>query len=258
MKLDGVLTSRTDPLTGHAIPYVLDDAQSRSLHFASYETQSRMWLSDPTALALDYTQTMMGFLLFNPQPSRVAMIGLGGGSLAKFCSRHLPQARIDVVEINPHVLALREQFLVPANDERLCLREGDGADFIRDIRGDIDVILVDGYDRNGINSRVCSQAFYDDCRNSLRSGGLIVVNLAVAHSYYDTFIERIEHSFGKQYLVVRDFEKRNDIVFAWLDEVPQEALHGEGRPPGVSTEAWSQLIPAMNRVRRAWKLRPRG
>ena len=110
MKLDGVLTSQTDPLTGHARPYVLDDAQSRSLHFASYETQSRMWLSDPTALALDYTQTMMGFLLFNPLPSQIAMIGLGGGSLAKFCSRHLPQARIDVVEINPHVVVILSQF----------------------------------------------------------------------------------------------------------------------------------------------------
>ena len=250
--------SQTDPLTGHARPYVMEDALSRSLHFASYETQSRMWLSDPTALALDYTQTMMGFLLFNPQPAHIAMIGLGGGSLAKFCYRHLPQARIDVVEINPHVLALREQFLVPANDQRLCVREGDGADFIRDIRGEIDVILVDGYDRDGINNRVCSQVFYDDCRDSLRSGGLIAVNLSVAHSYYDTFIERIAHSFGKQYLVVRDFEKRNDIVFAWVDEVSQQALHGEGRPAEVPTEAWSELAPAMNRVRRAWKLRPRG
>ena len=258
MKLDGVLTSQTDSQTGHARPYVMEDAVSRSLHFASYETQSRMWLSDPTALALDYTQTMMGFLLFNPEPARVAMIGLGGGSLSKFCYRHLPRARIDVVEINPHVIALREQFLVPADDARLQIREGDGADFIRGMRAELDVVLVDGYDRNGINSRVCSQAFYDDCRDSLRCGGLIAVNLSVAHSYYDTFIERIERSFGKQHLIVRDFDKRNDIVFAWLEDVPRYALQGDGRPAPIPIEAWTGLSAAMNRVRRAWKLRPRG
>jgi len=258
VKLHGVLTSQTDPVSGHARPYVMEDALSRSLHFASYETQSRMWLSDPTGLALDYTQTMMGFLLFQPQPARIAMIGLGGGSLAKFCHHHLADARIEVVEINPHVIALRDQFLVPADDERLSIREGDGADFIRGFHAQLDVVLVDGYDRNGINSRVCSQAFYDDCRESLRPGGLISVNLSAAHSYYDTFIERIEQSFGKQHLVVRDFEKRNDIVFAWIGEVPLEALCGDGRPAEIPADTWTALTAAMSRVRRAWKLRPRG
>ena len=51
---------------------------------------------------------MMGFLLFIPSPARILMVGLGGGSLAKFCFRHLPDAAIDVVEINPHVIALRD------------------------------------------------------------------------------------------------------------------------------------------------------
>lgn len=258
MKLDGVLMSQTDPETGHARPYVMEDALSRSLHFASYETQSRMWLNDPTSLALDYTQTMMGFLLFNPQPSRIAMIGLGGGSLAKFCYRHLPQARIEVVEINPHVIAMRDAFLVPADDARLCVREGDGADFIRGFQAQLDVVLVDGYDRDGINNRVCSQVFYDDCRDALKPGGLIAVNLSAAHSYHDTFIERIEQSFGKRHLVVRDYEKRNDIVFAWTGDVPLQALHADGPQADIPAEAWAQLIPAMNRVRRAWKLRPRG
>ena len=46
---------------------------------------------------------MMGFLLFKPEPGNIAMIGLGGGSLAKFCHRDLPRSRIQAIEINPHV-----------------------------------------------------------------------------------------------------------------------------------------------------------
>ncbi|MDE8344502.1 MAG: hypothetical protein POG24_11875, partial [Acidocella sp.] len=69
-----------------------------------------MNLDDPCALDLEYSRTMMGFLLFKPEPKHIAMVGLGGGSLAKFCHRYLPATRIEVVEINPHVLALRDEF----------------------------------------------------------------------------------------------------------------------------------------------------
>jgi spermidine synthase len=47
----------------------------------------------PTSKALHFS---MAFLLFNSRPDNVAMIGLGGGSLAKFCHRHLPASRIQV------------------------------------------------------------------------------------------------------------------------------------------------------------------
>jgi spermidine synthase len=56
---------------------------------------------------------MMLVLLFNPAPRSILMIGLGGGSLPKYCHRHLPQCDITVVEINPAVISLREAFQVP-------------------------------------------------------------------------------------------------------------------------------------------------
>ena len=100
----------TDPLdpAHHVKPYVHETGNARALHFSLHETQSRMRLDDPDALDLAYTRTMMGFLLFHPDPRQIAMIGLGGGSLAKFCHRHLPRASIEVVEINGHILELRD------------------------------------------------------------------------------------------------------------------------------------------------------
>ena len=79
-----------------ARPYIAETPLATSLHFAGHEIQSQMWKHAPDALALEYTQTMMGFMLFNPQPEQISMIGLGGGSLAKFCHRHLPAAAIEV------------------------------------------------------------------------------------------------------------------------------------------------------------------
>src|SRR5262249_55489323 len=89
-------------------PYIFDSVFERRLHFTNDATQSAMLLSDPDALIAQYTRKMMAFLLFNPNPEHIVMIGLGGGSLAKFCYRNLPRSRITVVEISPDVIALRE------------------------------------------------------------------------------------------------------------------------------------------------------
>jgi spermidine synthase len=64
---------------------------------------------------------MMGFLLFVRPPSRALLIGLGGGSLAKFIYHRLPETRIQAVEVNPRVVAIaRQQFHVPYDDDWKC------------------------------------------------------------------------------------------------------------------------------------------
>jgi hypothetical protein len=101
---------------------------------------------------------MMGFLLFIPEPRFMAMVGLGGGSLAKFCHRHLPKTRIQVVEINPYVIGLRDEFQVPPDSRRFAIVQGDGAAFVRSPASPCDVLLLDGYgggdDEDGSNSIV--------------------------------------------------------------------------------------------------------
>ena len=68
---------------------VSDARGVRTLHVGGEAIQSAMRLDDPFALALDYTRCMMAFLLFHPEPREALMIGLGGGSLAKFFHRRL-------------------------------------------------------------------------------------------------------------------------------------------------------------------------
>ena len=79
-------------------PFVIDDGDLLTLYFNIRLIQSAMRLDSPDALALRYTQTMMSFLLFNPHPDRIVQIGLGGGSLAKFCFHRLPGSHVTVLE----------------------------------------------------------------------------------------------------------------------------------------------------------------
>lgn len=229
----------------HVKPFVYENVNSKALYFSISEIQSRMQLKDPQALDLEYTRTMMAFLLFTPEPDDIAMIGLGGGSLAKFCHQYLPHTRIQVAEINPHVIALRDEFLVPPDDDRFRVVQADGADYVRFRSTHCDVLVVDGFDSEGLPSRLCSQRFYDDCFKLLHSGGIMVANLHYGHQDYGIHLERIKRSFGDAVLVVDDGELSNSIVFACKGLALEKGRSGPmRRPSNLAAAAASQLLAA--------------
>src|SRR6476620_10511874 len=84
-------------------PRIYQDGDSVSLQFQIGEIQSEMLASDPNFLVLSYTRTMVAFTLFNPAPRRIAIIGLGGGSIPKWCYHQLPVTHITVIEISAMV-----------------------------------------------------------------------------------------------------------------------------------------------------------
>ena len=238
----------------HVKPFVYESLSSKALYFSISEIQSRMKLNDPHALDLEYTRTMMGFLLFNPEPRNIAMIGLGGGSLAKFCHRYLPNSLIQVVEINPHVIALRDAFHVPPDDERFHVIRGDGARFVRYPPARVDVLLVDGFDSHGLPARLVSQRFYDNCHEALQPGGIMVVNLHYGHQHYEVFLDRIRRSFNGSVLVVDDGEMSNSIVFACKGHAfDRHRIGAVRRPMNLEAAGADQLLAAFALVSAALK-----
>ncbi len=195
-------------------PFVCDDGSAKSLHFTMAELQSRMSKASPWQLEVDYTRTMMGFLLLRPAPAHIVMVGLGGGSLAKFCYRQLPGCRITVVEINPHVIALRRDFAVPDDDARFQVTLGDGAEFVAAQAGRCDVLLVDGFDHEGQPEALCSPRFYDDCFAALTQDGVLAANLHYDDADYPLRAARLARSFSGNAVEVPAPEKSNCIVFA--------------------------------------------
>lgn len=195
-------------------PFVYASDEVVSLHFDIMAIQSAMRLEAPDALDLDYTRVMMGFLLLADAPRRVLMIGLGGGSMVKYSYRHLPQTHITVVEINPQVIALRDDFLIPTDDERLRVVCGDGAAFVRDedeTHG-WDLILVDGFTREGQPDALCSANFYAHCHAALAPEGLLVVNMQADDSA--VLESRIDATFDSRSLSVPSERDTNRILFA--------------------------------------------
>jgi spermidine synthase len=195
-------------------PFIIDYGRTRNLFFTVDSVQSSMSLDDPNALIAPYTRKMMAFLLFMPAPRHVLMIGLGGGSLAKFCYRHLPRTRISVVEINPDVIALREAFAIPDDDQRFEIINDDGATFLAKGRARPDIILIDAFDSMGVARTLLSSDFYRRASQCMTPEGVLVMNLAGDKARYALHISRLRAAFPAPIRLVPVDGDDNLLVFA--------------------------------------------
>lgn len=194
-------------------PYLCESDDSRSLHFDRVAVQSEMRTSRPDELVLGYTRTMMAALLFNPAPRDIAMIGLGGGSLAKYCLARLPHAHVVAIEVNPHVIALRHSFKLPRDNEHLQIVCADGAAYLRRRGKSFDWLLIDGFDHTGQPPQLCTQRFYDDCYARLRANGVAVVNL-LDDDTLDDNLWRLRQSFDRAVVLSSSEDNLNKVAFA--------------------------------------------
>ncbi len=196
--------------------YVSEKFGVRSLHIGSDTVQSAMRISRPNDLELSYTRSMMACLLFNPEPRTVLMIGLGGGSVAKFVYHHFPESQIRVLEIDPQVVAIARQcFLVPADDARFQVLVGDGADYMTQGGAVADLVMVDGYDAESHVKELATREFYAGCRARLAPGGVLVVNLWGGDRQFNAMLKRIEEVFPDSTLCLPARKPGNIIAFAF-------------------------------------------
>ena len=201
--------------TNDGTPKVLETRQALSLHFDALATQSFMSRKDPDKLVLGYTRTMMAFLLLHPTPARISMIGLGGGSLAKYCYRHLANTKVVAIEIDPAVIALREQFQIPPDDERLEVICADGAEYVANQNARPDVILVDGFLADGMPEQLGTADFYAACYARLADNGVLVANYLESDPDIPLYLEQVSTAFGKSMSLSVAEDSANYTLFAW-------------------------------------------
>jgi spermidine synthase len=174
-----------------------------------------MRIDAPDDLELDYTRTMMAFLLFHPRPRDCMMIGLGGGSIPKFLFRRLPGVRTRVVELNPAVItAARSLFNVPNETARLRIELGDGAAAVHAMNESCDLLFVDGFVDGDQVPALVSDEFYAAAYEALRSPGVLVVNFFGHDRKFNRYLQRIEAAFDESTVCLNAREDGNIIVFA--------------------------------------------
>lgn len=198
-------------------PFVIDDGKSRFLYFNVRLMQSEMSLKAPNDLAIRYTQKMMACLLFQPRPKRIVLIGLGGGSLIKFCYARMPGTQLTAVELDPNVIAFRDAFQLPPDDDRLQIIQGDGAEYIAQAEKGIDVLLVDAFDKTGFAPSLANREFFESAFAKLAGNGVLVINLAGEKESYAGLIGEAMHVFDDQVIVISVPDDGNHVLYAFKE-----------------------------------------
>ena len=137
---------------------------------------SAMYLNGSNRAVFRYTDYFNVAFLFNPGVERVLFIGGGGFSGPKQFLEHYPNATVDVVEIDPDVVAVAQDYFGVTDDPRMRTFTMDGRSFLRDA-GTYDVVVLDAYSKTYVPFHLMTLEFFESLDEHLAPGGVVVSNL---------------------------------------------------------------------------------
>jgi spermidine synthase len=255
--------SNKDPKAQFAPVTFSEEGGVRFLHFGTWWVQGAMRINKPDFIELEYAQQMMAGLLFldpndkrlnqannkaNHQPFHMVQLGLGTGALTKFAHKAFPKAKVTAIDLNPAVIvAAQVMFQLPPPNKNLEIIQGDALKYVTNKKnsGSIDLLQVDLYDATARGPALSSPEFYQGCYDSLKSPGVMTVNLFGNHKSFKTNIKNICNAFNNRVLVFQQVHDCNVVVIAfkgphlevdWKD-VKARAEHLEKKYK-LPTKAW--------------------
>lgn len=183
---------------GHPPATITEFRGVRFLHLGTSWVQGAMRIGKPDLIELEYVRMMMMWMLFCENPKHIVQLGLGASALTKFCYRRFPQARVTAIELNPNVIAVcRALFALPANDERLDVREMNALAFVleRANHNSVDVLQVDLYDEDARGPVLDTAEFYQGCFDCLTADGVMTINVFGDFANYEKNLQTMEMVF---------------------------------------------------------------
>ena len=181
--------------------------------------QSSIELQYPDRLIFDYTHMMMGALFMGQRFGTILIIGLGGGSLPRALATTLPDAQIDVVEIDPAVVRVAKKYFNFQPGARTQVFEEDGRAYVRRaVRAGkrYDLIMLDAYDHEYIPEHMLTREFLLEVRSLLAPDGVVAANTFSSSKLYDSESVTYRAVFGDFY----NLKSANRVIMARNGSLP--------------------------------------
>lgn len=168
--------------------------------------ESQVDLNAPHELRFAYLQHMFLSYVFRPQQEKVLIVGLGGGSMVHFLKRYDPAVQVEVVEIDPVVVRLADQYFGVRSADNVKIITADAFEYLATTPSQYDVIYMDAFlkpsretDSTGVPLRLRTIRFYQAVQKKLTPGGLVVFNLN-PHAEIRADVQMIRAAFPQTYL----------------------------------------------------------
>ena len=134
--------------------------------------------TDPSDLVYDYTKYYSLYKVFTPRVQNALVLGGGAYSIPKALLHELPDAVVDVAEIEPSFLDLAKRYFGAADSPRLRNYVEDGRRFLQDSDTQYDLIFGDVYySYFSVPPQFTTREFFALARSRLRSEGVFIANM---------------------------------------------------------------------------------
>ena len=190
--------------------------------------QSRVDLTAPQSLASPYARSMFASYLYQPEPRRVLVVGLGGGAMVRFLAHHAPDVHVDAVEIDPVVVRLADQYFSVRSGGNVRIVTADAVAFIAATEERYDLIFMDAFlrpsgdtDGTGVPTRLKTVAFLGRVKQALAPGGAVAFNIN-QHAGVAEDIAAVSEVFGTVAIYGAP-PADNDVVIATEGAMPGDA-----------------------------------
>jgi spermidine synthase len=179
-------------------------------------------VQQPDRIVMNYPQMMLGALFVKPEPKSVLIIGLGGGTIPRALQEVVPQARIDVVEIDPAVVKVARQYFDLGESATLKVIEADGRVQVKRALRDqrrYDIVMLDAFDHEYIPEHLLTQEFLQEVKSLLTPGGVLAANTFSSSRLYDHESTTYASVFPRFF----NLKKENRVIIATNGPLPSDA-----------------------------------
>jgi spermidine synthase len=176
---------------------------------AAVPIQTQVDLDNLRNHQLEYTELSFCGLLYQSEPKRVLVLGLGGGVIPRELRHYYPDAVIDIAEIDAAIVPVAKKYFAFAEDEKMKVYVDDGRMFIKkQMRLEepprYDLIILDAFNGDYIPFHLMTKEFLEEVKAVLSPEGVVVANVFYDNLLFDaewvTFLavfERCQVFMGK-------------------------------------------------------------
>ena len=192
------------------------------------EVQSQVNIRNLRQHMLEYTPMCFCGLLYNSDPNRVLVVGLGGGVIPREMRHYYPEAEIDVVEIDGEVLRVAKEYFKFAEDDKLKVHIEDGRMFvrkrIRDKGAKYDMVILDAFTSEYIPYHLMTREFIEQVGDVLTDDGVIVANVFFPNRLFEAELATFMATLGQCQVYLGTDSGNAMIVAAPRTLTRQEAM----------------------------------
>jgi spermidine synthase len=181
-------------------------------HNKEIYTESVFDTGDDRVLPVPYTRYMTAALMYAKNVHSILEIGSGGGRIAWYLHRFLPDVRITSVELDPAVLELSRKYFEVKDEPNFALEARDGRLFLSYSNDKYDIILIDAYRGPFVPFHLLTKEFYQLVKDHLTDGGVVVQNVDPNTMLFDSAVKTIGAVLPRIELYKPDDKSDDNIV----------------------------------------------